>query len=324
MFRSRLASSFLIFCTTVAMTGCAGAVLGTGPSGVSALDVTPSLIQFGNVPLGTELSQTIRVEAQGKHSVTIQTVSIGGQFFTLSAPKLPATLSPGDSITLTAAFRPGALGEKSGTISITGNVPDSNVRIPVAGAGVDAKVALTATPTYLAFGPVDQGGAKTQNISLKSTGNTDAKISQISILGNGFKLTQSGNGVVLKPGQALDLTVTFSPKQRGTASGMLRVTSNASAPLDVPLGGTGAAADSSRSVELRWSASSSSDVVGYNVYRSSTAKGVFTKMNAAVTASTEYSDSSVSSGQTYYYVVTAVDSQHVESAFSTPASVTVP
>jgi hypothetical protein len=323
LFRSRLVGLFLIFCAAVAMTGCAGAVLGTLPNSASALDITPSVVQFGNVPLGTELSQAIRVQVRGKHSVTIQTVSVAGKFFTLSAPKLPATLSPGDSIMLAAAFRPGALGDKSGTISIAGNVPDSNLRIPVAGAGVKATVALTASPTHLAFGPVNQGTAKTQNVSLKSTGNADARISRISILGNDFKLSQRGDGVVLKPGQTLDVAVTFTPKQHGTANGMLNVASNA-VPVSVPLGGIGAAAGSQRSVDLRWSASVSSDVVGYNVYRGRSANGVFTKVNAAVNAFTDYSDSAVSSGETYCYVVTAVNSKHVESGFSTPASVTVP
>lgn len=324
MFRSKLANSILVFCAAAAMTGCAGAVL-SGPGVSALLAVTPSSIQFGDVPVGTELSQAIQVTAKGKHRVTIESIAIRGRSFTVSGAKLPVTLSPGESISLTAAYRPSAAGNNIGGISVRTGVPGADVSIPVAGSGVKAKIALTATPGSLAFGPVNQGAAKTQTLSLKSTGNAAAEISRVSILGTEFKLTQNGDGVILKPGQVLDLAVTFSPTRNGTANGMLNVASNAGpTPLNVPLGGVGAAAGSHRSVSLRWAASSSAGVIGYNVYRSDSANGVFTKVNAAVDASTNYKDSSASSGSTYFYVVTAVDSQHVESAFSTPASVKLP
>lgn len=324
MFGSRLANSILAFCAAVAMAGCAGAVL-SGPGVSALLAVTPSSIQFGDVPVGTGLSQAIQVTAKGKHSVTIESIAVRGQVFTVSGAKLPVTLSPGDSVSLTAAYRPTAQGNNIGGISIKSSVPGADVNIPVAGAGVKAKIALTATPSSLAFGPVNQGSRKTESVSLKSTGNADAEISRVSIFGNDFQLAQNGNGVILKPGQVLDLSVTFSPTRNGTASAMLNVASNAgTTPLNVPLGGVGSPAGSRHSVSLRWAASSSAAVIGYNVYRSNSANGVFTKVNAAVDASTTFSDPSVSSGNTYFYVVTAVDSQHVESAFSTPASVKLP
>lgn len=306
------------------MAGCAGSVLsGTGVSALLA--VSPSSIRFGDVPVGTELSQAVQVTATGKHSVTIETISVVGHGFTVSGPNLPVRLSPGESISLTAAFRPTSRGNQIGGISIGSSARDADLNIPVAGSGIRAKVALIATPGSLAFGPVNQGATKTETLTLKSTGNAAAEISRVSILGNEFNLAQNGDGMILKPGQVLDLSVTFSPTRNGTASAVLNVASNASStPLSVPLGGTGAAADSHRSVSLRWAASSSTGVIGYNVYRSNSANGVFAKMNAAVDAVTDYSDSSVSSGKTYFYVVTAVDAQHVESAFSTPASVSVP
>lgn len=217
MFGSRLTNCVLIFCAAIGMAGCAGSVLGNGPNGGGlSLEVTPSSIQFGNVPVGAEYSQSIQVTATGKSDVTVERIDVGGQFFTFAGPKLPRTLSPGQSLSFTAEFRPGSLGNKSGTISVVSNTPDSQLQIPMTGAGV--------------------------------------------------KLA----------------------------------------------------------VSLNWDASSSPSVVGYNIYRSSVVDGKFTKMNAAIDASASYSDSAVSSGKTYYYVVTAVDSKNEESAFSAPASVSVP
>ena len=69
--------------------------------------------------------------------------------------------------------------------------------------------------------------------------------------------------------------------------------------------GTGAAA-TQHSADLSWGPSPST-VVGYNVYRSTTPGGPYTKINSSLDPSTLYTDSTVQSGQTYYYVSTAVD-----------------
>jgi fibronectin type 3 domain-containing protein len=76
-------------------------------------------------------------------------------------------------------------------------------------------------------------------------------------------------------------------------------------------------------VTLSWTASTST-VSGYNVYRSTVSGGPYTQTNTALNASTNYVDNSVQSGTTYFYVVTAVDADAVESAFSNQVSVVVP
>jgi hypothetical protein len=79
------------------------------------------------------------------------------------------------------------------------------------------------------------------------------------------------------------------------------------------------------SVSLSWTASTSSNVAGYDVYRGSTAGGPYTKVNSTVVAGTTYTDTTVQLGQTYYYVLTAVDSGNNESPFSaSPAQSVVP
>ena len=70
------------------------------------------------------------------------------------------------------------------------------------------------------------------------------------------------------------------------------------------------------SVNLYWN--SSTDVVGYNVYRSTAANGNYSKINPSLQPSTSYTDSTVASGQTYYYAATSVNSAGQESGRSTP------
>jgi hypothetical protein len=76
-------------------------------------------------------------------------------------------------------------------------------------------------------------------------------------------------------------------------------------------------------VDLNWHASSSSDVVGYNVYRSPDS-ATWKRVNASTIASTLYDDSSVAGDTTYYYAVTAVDGSGVESRKTTAIKVVVP
>ena len=76
-------------------------------------------------------------------------------------------------------------------------------------------------------------------------------------------------------------------------------------------------------VSLDWQASSSQNVAGYNVYRSSDG-AKWKKINGSLTASTLYSDSTVSNGSTYYYSVTAQDINGSESSKCPSVKVTVP
>jgi len=78
------------------------------------------------------------------------------------------------------------------------------------------------------------------------------------------------------------------------------------------------------SVDLSWNASQSPGVIGYNVYRSDTIGGPYSRINAPLEASTSYTDTGVSGGVTYYYVVTAMDDNNLESGYSSQADAVIP
>lgn len=75
-------------------------------------------------------------------------------------------------------------------------------------------------------------------------------------------------------------------------------------------------------VELNWDGNSESDLAGYNIYRSTTSGGPYTKLNSEITDRSEYDDTDVVNGTTYFYVVTAVDIHLNESNYSDEAAVT--
>jgi hypothetical protein len=77
-------------------------------------------------------------------------------------------------------------------------------------------------------------------------------------------------------------------------------------------------------VSLAWMASVSDNVAGYNVYRAMASGGPYSKLNTALIGTTSYLDSTVQSGNTYYYVATAVDTTGRESSHSNQASAIMP
>jgi fibronectin type 3 domain-containing protein len=86
--------------------------------------------------------------------------------------------------------------------------------------------------------------------------------------------------------------------------------------------GCGGSSSGQHSVHLSWKASVSNNVVSYNIYRATVPNsyGLLVSMHPT----TSYTDSTVQSGQTYHYVVTAVDSAGGESSYSNRVEVAIP
>lgn len=78
-------------------------------------------------------------------------------------------------------------------------------------------------------------------------------------------------------------------------------------------------------VTLTWSASASRDVISYNIYVSHTSGGPYTLLSSvSATASHSFVDTAVISGETYFFVVTAVNYLGEESSYSDQAIAVVP
>ncbi len=181
---------------------------------------------------------------------------------------------------------------------------------------------LNSSASSLSFGNVTMPSSGTQTVTLTNAGNSIVTISTVTVSGAGFNAT-GASGVMLNPGQTTTVTATFTPASAGAVTGKISVASNATnSPDSIALSGTGVTAVS-HSVSLTWSPSASS-VIGYNAYSSQQSGGPYTKMTSTPDAATSYTDSSVQAGQTYFFVVTSVDSSNVESAFSAEVSALIP
>src|SRR5687768_16732237 len=92
------------------------------------------------------------------------------------------------------------------------------------------------------------------------------------------------------------------------------------ADLEPPAAPTGlnVTEEGDASVSLEWTSVSGS--TSYNLYRSPLSGGGWEKINTAPITSTTYTDDGLRNAQTYYYVVTALDSVGNESGYSNEVS----
>jgi hypothetical protein len=165
-------------------------------------------------------------------------------------------------------------------------------------------------------------------LSASQTGTLSAGASQITVSSassSSVEFTCSGLSfpVIIPAGGSQGFTVTFTPQASGAASAALSFLDENGIPLAVEtLDGT-ALVSTNRSVALSWTASTSKNVVGYNIYRGNQSGGPYAKINSSLDSNTVYTDTSVMNGNTYYYVTTAVNSDNEESGYSNQAQATI-
>jgi hypothetical protein len=273
----------------------------------------PTSLDFGIVVIGQTQTFLIDLTNQGQTSVTVSAITAGNAEFTASNLTLPLVLAAGQSAQLTVSFSPTATGWTYGKISFSSDASNPMLVLPVLGGGTRSEFGVSS-PSSVSFGQVAMGTSSTVPVVLtnpRSSSVTISKLATAGTAGSGFSVSGPALPLILEPGQSVTVNVTFAPQAAGTNGGNLFAYGLG---LAVPLSGTGVAAQ--YSVNLLWN--SSSGAKGYNVYRSTTASGTYSRLNSALDANTAYTDTTVVPGNTYYYSATTVSSSGMESALATP------
>jgi Abnormal spindle-like microcephaly-assoc'd, ASPM-SPD-2-Hydin len=211
-----------------------------------------------------------------------------------------------------------------GVMSSAGGLSICNVTLsssPTTVAGSPSP--LIANVSSLNFGKTGLASSAEQTVTLANTGSSSVTISGVSVAGPGFTASGSASGLTVGPRQFATVHTTFTPFTTGNLAGTLTITSNAkNSPVSITLSGTGVA-PSTHSVALSWNPSTSL-VAGYNVYVSSSSRGPFSLLNTSPVPGTNYVDTNVQAGSTYYFYITSVSSAYQESAPSAAVQAYVP
>lgn len=225
------------------------------------------------------------------------------------------------------------------------------------GAASTKSKPLVFRPANLDFGKVAVGRRNVQMVTVTNWGDSDITLSQVTAQATGFVLSGLNLPLTLARGESFTFGVVFAPRSPGESSGsiVLRtgVSEGATSIAGLKMTGTGIDADGlaararrpglgahgvpateslkgvaavpqQHNVNLSWKASTSDDVIGYNVYRGDHPGGPYWKINPVLDPSTIYVDTTAPGGHTYYYVTTAINSNHKESVYSNQAKAIIP
>jgi hypothetical protein len=303
------------------------ALSGTGVSGTGvsvpapAAAVTPASLTFGSQNLNsTSPSDTVTLTNTGNASLSLASVKVTGNF--AQTNNCGTSLAAGASCTVNVTFTPTAVGSPTGTLSFADNAPQSPQVVHLYGTGVTAGT-LAANPTSISFGTVTLGQTGSQTLTITNSGGQNVIVTSASTSGAGLRLSGVSIPLTLGPGQSSSFNVTYAPTSSGSLSGTVYLTNTSSTTsVAIPVTGTGAAAPAPQ-VVLEWSASSS-PVIGYNTYRGTVTGGPYSKLTSSPMAQTGYTDQNVRAGNMYFYVVTAVGTNDMESGYSSQVEATVP
>jgi hypothetical protein len=284
--------------------------------------LSSSSITFSAQAVGTTSSaDTATLTNTGSASLTISSIAASAGYSETN--NCGATLAASAQCNIQITFTPSASGTISGVLTIQDNAGSGVQQINLYGSGVTAG-ALSVTPS-LAFGSVADGQTSTQTVTVSNTGGVSVTVSAASSSGAGFGISGLTLPLVLAAGGSSSFQVTFAPTSSGSTTGTVRLTDTGSSPTaSISLTGTGTAVVSvTHQVALSWT-DGSSTATGFNVYRGSVSGGPYSKITSAPVSADVYTDSSVTAGDTYYYVITAVNGSGQESAHSAQVTAVVP
>jgi len=289
------------------------------PAFASSMAVSPTSIKYGTNPVNSGPYYYVTLRNSGTTTVSISSATITGAF-KFAGITTPSSLGVGKSVKIQLKFVPKTTGNFTGTFSVSAQ---NATRVTVALSG-SASIAgsLTISPTSFSFGNVTVGTTSSKTVALKA-GTTPVTIFAATTTNQEFTLSNLTLPKTIAAGQSISVGVNFKPASSGSTSTKFTITNNA-ANSSAAISATGAGvATKQHTVGLTW-APSTSNVVGYNIYRGTATGGPYSKLNGGALVTTSFSDNTVKSGSTYFYVTTAVNSSGAESIKSNEVRATIP
>ena len=179
----------------------------------------------GSATSGDTIPTRFRVRNTGTGPATLQTLSLAGTGFQITAaPSLPYIIAPGSEAEFDVSFAPTAIGTYSAFVIVnTLNITLQGHCVAAAVLTVGGSTALAAGAT-IQFGSVTVGQTAQQSFTLSNPSSTALTVQSISVTGTGF----SGPSGITTPvsipsGQSVPFKVTFQPPAGQADQGVLSI-----------------------------------------------------------------------------------------------------
>ena len=202
--------------------------------GASTLLVSPTSIDFGQVPLGSLGIQAVTLKNTGGSTIKFSNIVINRtgthpeDFFDL--PLCPDSLAPGRSCVVYVSFVPlrNQLGPMNANLVITDNAVGSPQTVTLKGTVINPQPVLS--PSSLSFGAQKVGTTSAlKSATLTNNGSSALVLNKISVSGD-YSIASTTTcvaGLSLAPTKTCRIDVKFSPRSRGQRNGAVDVDDNA-------------------------------------------------------------------------------------------------
>ena len=201
--------------------GQATAALSGTANAAAPIVLNPVLVTFPSTTIGaTSAVQNITISNTSGAAIALQTPSVSGVDFKMTANTCGASLAASTGCTVAIAFTPTASGTRSGTFSISDDVGTQTASL----SGIGTSPATDAlSPLTLTFASQQITTASAaQQITLTNSGDLPLTLIAAQITAGDFTVVNAcGNS--LNAHSTCSMNVGFAPKNVGTLSGQLTV-----------------------------------------------------------------------------------------------------
>lgn len=225
---------------SVILTGNATAIA------TPTISLSATSFAFANqVQSTTSAPQTITLTNSGAGALNLTSLTTGGTNaadFTRGGTCMDGgTVAPAASCTITYTFTPGALGARSGTLTIVSNNPGGNVVVALTGTGVGNTPAIAVNPATLTFSTVLGQTSAVQNVTVSNAGGGTLNVTGAALAAaNAAYTITNGCTAGLATNGSCTIGVSFTPAALGANNATLNITHDAAgSPSTVTLNGTG-------------------------------------------------------------------------------------
>jgi hypothetical protein len=212
----------------------------TAGTGNTTATASPTSLTFSGQAIETvSAAQSVTVTNTGALTLNVSSVAVSGDY-TEQDNCSGMALAPLATCAVQVAFAPTATGQRTGTLSILGNLPAGQLTVSLTGTGTTAGAILLA-PTVMSFPTTLVGATATaQVVTVSNTGGQPVTLTSEAATGD-FAISVNTCGTSLSINTGCSLSITFTPTSAGARSGALTLIDGAGTQT-IQLSGTGATA----------------------------------------------------------------------------------
>ncbi len=185
---------------------------------------------------GTSATRKVTIDNDQTATITFKSITPTGDFL-ISSNTCGTTLAVGSSCAVQLAFKPTAIGSRTGALTVTDSGITSPETVNLSGIGT----ALQVSPLNLIFASTLIGNTTAvKTVTVKNIGTATINISSIAVVGNFAQTNTCGTSLAAAASCAIH--VSFSPKTSGTLySGVSIVSNDPADPVTIDISGTATA-----------------------------------------------------------------------------------